>query len=141
MADPIPMPAPTDAADGGAEVLYNHACPICRAEITHYARHAEAEGLAIGFRDLNACDLADWGLTPEAAAQRLHLRADGQVLAGVPAFVALWSRMPRYRWLARLIGLPGIRVAAGLIYDRLLAPALYRAHLRRSRNKGSGGGR
>ncbi len=55
---------------------------------------------------------------------QLHVRKNGQVLSGVPAFIALWHGMPRYSCLARTISLPRIRQVATVIYDRLLAPAL-----------------
>ncbi|HEY9020082.1 MAG: thiol-disulfide oxidoreductase DCC family protein [Paracoccaceae bacterium] len=114
-------------------VLYNHACPVCRAEITHYADYAGREGLAIGFDDLNRVDLGKWGVTADQAARRLHVVHEGRVLSGIPAFITLWQQMPRYRWLARIVALPGIRQAATLVYDHILAPLLYRSHLRRQR--------
>ena len=114
-------------------VLYNHDCPVCRAEITHYADYAGREGLAIGFDDLNRVDLGLWGVTADQAARRLHVVHEGRVLSGLPAFITLWQQMPRYRWLARIVALPGIRQAATLVYDHVLAPLLYRSHLRRQR--------
>jgi len=112
-------------------VLYNADCPVCRAEIDHYAAHAAARDLPIRFDDLNGPDITLWGVTPDAAARRLHVLHEGRVVAGVEAFRLLWDAMPRYRWLARVTGWPGVRQAATLIYDRVAAPYLYRAHLRR----------
>ena len=68
-------------------VLYNHDCPVCRAEITHYADYAGREGLAIGFYDLNMVDLGMWGVTADQAARRLHVVHEGRVLSGIPAFI------------------------------------------------------
>jgi len=39
-------------------ILYNGACPVCRAEIHHYRDSAEAAGAPLRFDDLNASDLA-----------------------------------------------------------------------------------
>jgi predicted DCC family thiol-disulfide oxidoreductase YuxK len=113
------------------EVLYNARCPVCRAEIEHYQSYAEARGLPIAFHDLNEGDLRRWGIDADAAAKRLHVREDGRVRSGVAAFIALWRAMPRYAWLARIVALPGLRQAAGLIYERILAPRLYARHLAR----------
>jgi len=118
-----------------ARALFNDNCPVCRAEIGAYASYCAKEGIEIGFDDLNRCDLDAWGVTSEAAAQRLHVLKDGHVISGVPAFIALWREMPRYRWLARFVSIPGVMQVAAVIYDRLLAPALYRAHLRRQRRR------
>lgn len=112
-------------------VIYNGSCPICSREIGVYRRRAEEAGLPLDFRDLNETDLADWGLTPDLAARRLYVVKDGALVSGVPAFAILWAQMPGFRWLARLVRLPGVRGLAALVYDRVLAPVLYRMHLRR----------
>ncbi|WP_300035896.1 thiol-disulfide oxidoreductase DCC family protein [uncultured Roseobacter sp.] len=114
-------------------VLYNDACPVCAKEIRHYAGISEKQALAIRYDDLNdAARLQSWGLTADQAARRLHVRKNGQVLDGIPAFIALWQDIPRYRWLARLVSLPGVHITARLLYDHILAPLLYRRHLARS---------
>ncbi len=89
------------------------------------------DGLPLQFDTLDQA--ADWGITPEQAARRLHVLYRGQLLSGIPAFRALWREMPHLRWLARLTGRPFIGAAAVMLYDRVLAPLLYRMHLRRQR--------
>jgi predicted DCC family thiol-disulfide oxidoreductase YuxK len=110
-------------------VLYNETCPVCRFEIDAYRRRALADGLPIRFDALDSA--ADWGLTQDQAARQLHVWQDGRILSGLDAFRALWSALPRWRWLARLTGLPILRPLADALYTRLAAPLLYRAHLRR----------
>lgn len=113
-------------------VLYNDTCPICRFEIDHY-RKGTAD-LPIRFDQLSKA--AEWGISPDQAARRLHVLHKGELLSGMAAFRALWSEMPRYRWLARLTALPILRPLMDGLYDRIAAPLLYRAHLRRvSRSK------
>jgi len=112
-------------------VLYNARCPVCRAEIDHYRAYAEARDLPVAFHDLNTRDLADWGIDADAAARRLHVRQGGRIVSGVDAFVALWRALPRYRWLARIVALPGLRHAAHFVYERVLAPRLYARHVAR----------
>ena len=111
-------------------VLYNHTCPVCRFEIDGYRRRALRDGLPVRFDQLDQAE--DWGLTPDDAARRLHVWQDGRVLSGMDAFRALWSAMPRWRWLARITGWPVLKPLANGLYDRIAAPMLYRAHLRRS---------
>ena len=114
------------------EVLYNAACPVCSSEIEHYAKISGRQSLAIAFTDLNDSDsLQRWGLTADAAARRLHVLKNGEILDGIPAFIALWREMPQYRWLAKLVSLPGVFHLAVWVYDWILAPLLYRWHLRR----------
>ncbi|WP_159974310.1 thiol-disulfide oxidoreductase DCC family protein [Roseobacter cerasinus] len=116
------------------DVLYNAECPVCSREIDHYARLSAAQALPLRYDDLNdAKNLDDWGVTADQAAQRLHVRQNGQIYIGLPAFIVLWQSLPRYRWLARLVSLPGVYRLACWTYDGVLAPLLYRSHLRRRR--------
>lgn len=114
-------------------VLYNAQCPVCNFEISHYATYAAQNALPIRFDDLNSDALAQWDLTADAAARRLYVAHDGELTSGIPAFIILWNQMPRYRWLARVVNLPGIHWIASVAYDRVLAPLIYRWHLRRQR--------
>jgi len=112
-------------------VLYNEDCPVCRFEIGHYRKQALAEGAALRFEDLS--NVAAWGLTPDQAARRLHVMHQGRLVSGIPAFQLLWAKLPGWRWLARIMALPGLHQLACAGYDHLLAPLLYRMHLRRQR--------
>ena len=114
-------------------VLYNETCPICSFEIDAYRKRALAQDLPLQFDTLD--DAATWGLTPDQAARRLHVLHHGKVLSGLPAFRALWGELPHLRWLARLTGNRVIGYAATVLYDQVLAPLLYRMHLRRQKRQ------
>ena len=116
-------------------VLFNANCPVCNFEIQHYAQYADRTGLPIRFDDLNSDARLRWGLDADTAARRLYVLHDGALTSGIPAFLVLWAQMPRYRWLAGVVGLPGIRQIACAVYDVVLAPAIYRWHLRRLRKQ------
>ncbi|WP_299546895.1 thiol-disulfide oxidoreductase DCC family protein [uncultured Tateyamaria sp.] len=112
-------------------VLYNADCPVCSFEIDHYAKYSAGRALPIRFEDLNCVDMTDWGLSRDEAARRLYVLRGGQMYSGVPAFIVLWQDMPRYRWLARIVSLPGLHWLASKAYDHVLAPLIYQWHLRR----------
>lgn len=114
-------------------ILYNGDCPVCAREIAHYRRVASASAADIVFDDLTALGARAVPLDPEAARRRLHAVEDGRLVHGLPAFRALWRRLPGWRWLARLTGLPLVRPVAAWLYDRVLAPALYWNLRRRTR--------
>ena len=114
-------------------VLFNADCPVCNFEITHYADYAKTNGLPIRFDDLNSDALANWNLTADQAARRLYVVHNGTLTSGIEAFIVLWRQMPRYRWLARIVGLPVIKQISALLYDYVAAPLIYRWHLRRQR--------
>jgi predicted DCC family thiol-disulfide oxidoreductase YuxK len=112
-------------------VLFNEDCPICNAEICHYRKYAEANGIELYFDKLGDTDLSLYGVSKDQGAKRLHIISDGKVIHGLPAFRKLWTQMPRYKLLAIVTNLPIVREIAGLIYDKILAPILYKSHLKR----------
>ena len=116
-------------------VLYNANCPVCNFEIQHYARYAGDNQLPIRFDDLNSDARAGWGLDADTAARRLYVLHDGKLSSGIPAFLILWAQMPKYRVLAKVVGFAGVRQIACVTYDYVLAPAIYRWHLRRTRKQ------
>ena len=118
-------------------VLYNANCPVCSFEIGYYAKYADNNGLPIRFDDLNSDARGQWGLDADTAARRLYVLHEGELTSGIPAFLVLWAQMPRYRWLARVVSMPGIRQMASVAYDHVLAPAIYQWHLSRLRRQKS----
>ena len=84
--------------------FYDGGCPLCRQEISHY-RRLDVQG-AINWVDITSDDatLATAGLDRNTAMRRIHAHeVDGTLLVGVPAFIAIWRRLPRYRHLATLV--------------------------------------
>ena len=89
-------------------VYFDGSCPLCRAEIGYYQRKDQYSALC--FVDISEPGgIPPEGITQERALKRFHVRAsDGRVLSGAAAFVEVWTRLPRWRWAARLAGLPGV---------------------------------
>ena len=114
-----------------ATIIYNDTCPICSREVAAYRREAEAAELPIDFAGLSSEARARAGLSEDAAARRFHVVANGALHSGLDAFLILWDRLPRWRWLARLIRLPVVRPLARFGYDHAAAPLLYALHRRR----------
>ena len=112
-------------------VLFNEDCPICNAEICHYRKYAEKKDIELYFDKLGETDLSLYGVSKDQGAKRLHVISDGEVIHGLPAFQKLWAEMPRYKILAILTNFPIVREIAALIYDKMLAPILYKSHLKR----------
>ena len=84
-------------------VYYDGACPVCRREIAHYRRLRGAD--AIAWVDAATCDAPALGadLDRARALARFHVRAaDGTLVSGPRAFVAIWRRLPALAWLAPL---------------------------------------
>ncbi len=89
-------------------VYFDGSCALCSVEIGHYAGQRGGERLC--FVDASA-PKAETGpdLAQDAALRRFHVRqANGELLSGARAFVAIWETLPAWRPLARIARLPGI---------------------------------
>jgi predicted DCC family thiol-disulfide oxidoreductase YuxK len=85
-------------------VFYDGACPLCRREI-NFLRRSEI-GNTVDWHDVSDYpgDMVAEGLTKPDALARFHVRTgDGDLLAGAAAFVAVWSRHPKFGRLARAL--------------------------------------
>ncbi len=130
------------ADSGELTVCYNGACPICRAEIDHY-RALAPEDADLRFLDVAADPggAARLGLVGDRPLRRIHaVDSGGRIAGGVAAFAQIWQRLPRYRWLARLVRRPGLHALTSFAYERMAAPTLFRLHRWRQRRARSGGG-
>jgi len=138
---PQPAPEPPDAgdatsavpgADGEVVVYFDGACPLCRREIGVYRGLTPTQPLR--FVDLSHADAAELPSPRAALMARFHVRAaDGRLIAGAPAFLALWAALPGWRWLARAGALPGVAPVLEWGYRGFLRvrPVLQRALVRR----------
>ena len=72
------------------------------------------------------------GMTQDKMLARLHIKKNDIWYSGVDAFIHLWAEVPGFDLLARLVALPPVHAIAAVFYDHLLAPWLYRRHLRRA---------
>ena len=69
--------------------------------------------------------MKSWGVDKDQAERRMHVQKDGQTYSGVDAFIKLWEDMPKYSTLAKIAKKPGIYQFGNILYDWVLAPALY----------------
>jgi predicted DCC family thiol-disulfide oxidoreductase YuxK len=133
-ADPLsPASATVDKATRGHTVYYNSACPVCDAGVCAMKTRIDA-------RDVEWVDvhrhperLAALGLELEHVRERLHVvDADGHLQVGASALLTTWSLQPRWGWLLKPLGLPGLRTLSSWAYiafARLLY--LWNRHQRR----------
>tara|TARA_B100002019_G_scaffold47773_1_gene40411 strand:+ start:1232 stop:1528 length:297 start_codon:yes stop_codon:yes gene_type:complete len=70
------------------------------------------------------------GYQRDSFLRRIHAEEEGKMLVGVEAFIAMWLRLPKFKYLAYAINWPIMRGMTGLIYNHIIAPWLYRRYLR-----------
>ena len=108
-------------------VFYDGGCPLCRREIAHYQRIDREQRIQWTDIQQEPHTLRAHGLSWEQAMQRMHVRDSNELMvSGAAAFVELWRHIPRYRFLARLVALPGINWTAEQVYS-MFARRRYRS--------------
>ena len=110
---------PLAAATGPvATLIYDGECAMCRASALWIMRRA----LDAGTLEILPCRSAPRRqrfpqVTDEQCMTAMQLvLPDGRVLAGADAMPELLRRIPRWRWIAALFALPGLRPLARVVY-------------------------
>lgn len=99
-------------------VYYDGACPVCSREIGFYQKRTGA--------DVSYCNVAGESrpapdLDRDAALQRFHVRlANGALVSGAAAFLALWAATPGFRLPARLLSAPPVVASLDFAYGGFL---------------------
>jgi predicted DCC family thiol-disulfide oxidoreductase YuxK len=100
--------------------MFDGSCPLCRREIGLYRGLEPLQPLQ--WLDVSAENSPDLGAQEKAKLMtRFHVRrANGELLSGAQAFVALWLQLPGWRWLGRTASLPGATTFLECLYVAFL---------------------
>ena len=101
-------------------VLYDGSCPLCALEINQYRKIIPDS--PIHWVDVSSPEYtAPLGQTKESLMQRFHVvQPDGELISGAAAFVSVWEKLPKFRYLAALSKLPGMLNAMEFGYVNFL---------------------
>jgi predicted DCC family thiol-disulfide oxidoreductase YuxK len=105
------------------KVYYNKSCNICRAEINLYKKQNIEE---IEWVDITNNIAAEKNISKDhkALLRRLHVEMDGQVFEGAEAFLLVWKKIPKYKFLYSFFKLPIIYTIFSFFYE-IIALFLY----------------
>ena len=101
------------------KVFYDGKCGMCSKEIRHYMKISPRETFI--WRDIanEPQHLKEINISQRNALKRLHvIDQDGKMQIGVDAFIAIWRKIPRWRLLAFLCSMPGIKFTLAIVYNR-----------------------
>lgn len=109
------------------KIFYDGACYLCSAEIDHYRRLKCDYLTFINIADPHFRPETE-GLDPARVQLELHVKdSQGKIIAGVDAFIEIWKRIPRYRWLVPFcdnkVSKPCLRMGY-YIFARMIRPYL-----------------
>ncbi len=86
------------------KVFFNNSCNVCRLEINHYKKIADSNLEWIDITN-NEDALRLTSKTQEELLRRLHVIQDGKVIGGAKAFLIIWSNIPKYNFLYKILSI------------------------------------
>ena len=87
------------------KVYFNNSCKICRAEINLYKKENIKE---IDWVDITGNTLAkkETSKNSKELLRRLHVKDGEKILEGAEAFLLVWKKIPKYKFLYKFFKLP-----------------------------------
>ena len=87
------------------KVFFNNSCKICRAEINIYKKES--------VENLNWVDITnnknaeiETKKSDKQLLRRLHVEENGKIYVGIDAFLLIWKKIPKYRFLYKFFKIP-----------------------------------
>ena len=87
------------------KVFFNNSCKICRSEINLYKKE--------NIKDIDWIDITnnsdaekETSRNDKELLRRLHVKEDGRIIQGAEAFLYVWKKIPKYKFLYKFFKLP-----------------------------------
>ncbi|MDC3126711.1 DUF393 domain-containing protein [Candidatus Pelagibacter sp.] len=114
------------------KVYFNNSCKICRSEINLYKKEKIEE---IDWIDITNNELAEKETNKDEKQllRRLHVKDNDKVLEGAEAFLYVWQKIPKYRFLYKFFKLPIIFTIFNYGYE-IVAYFLYLKNKKQLKN-------
>ena len=87
------------------KVFFNNSCKICRSEINLYKKE--------NIKDIDWVDITnnsdaekETSRNDKELLRRLHVKENGKIIQGAEAFLYVWKKIPKYKFLYKFFKLP-----------------------------------
>ncbi len=98
------------------KVFFNNSCNVCKLEINHYKKNSNEDLEWIDItNNQQAVDLTS--KSKEELLRRLHVIENGEVIGGAKAFIIIWSKIPKYNFLAKILSFKPLFILFHYIYE------------------------
>ena len=91
------------------KVYFNNSCKICKAEIDLYKKEKIDEIDWVDITDNNSA-IKVTSKNSKELLRRLHVKDGEKVLEGAEAFLMVWKKIPKYKFLYNFFKLPIIQM-------------------------------
>ena len=98
------------------KVYFNNSCKICRSEINLYKKEKIEE---IDWIDItnNSNAEKETSKNDKELLRRLHVKDGNKVIEGAEAFLFVWKKIPKYKFLYNVFRLPIIFQIVKFTYE------------------------
>ena len=100
----------------GTKVFFNNSCNVCRLEINHYKKISDSNFEWVDITN-NEEAIKLTSKSQKELLRRLHVIENGKVIAGAKAFVIIWSKIPKYKFLSKLFSIKIFFVIFHYLYE------------------------
>ena len=100
----------------GIKVYFNNSCNICRFEINHYKKISGSDLEWIDITN-NEEALKITSKSKEELLRRLHVIDNGKVIGGAQAFIIIWSKIPKYKFLSKIFSIKPLYILFHYVYE------------------------
>ena len=98
------------------KVYFNNSCKICRSEINLYKKE--------NIKDIDWIDITnnsdaekETSRNDRELLRRLHVKENGKIIQGAEAFLYVWKKIPKYKFLYNFFKLPIIFNLFSIVYE------------------------
>ena len=105
------------------KVYFNNSCNICRAEINLYKKQNIEDIEWVDITDNKSAELETLK-DDKALLRRLHIKDGEKVISGAEAFLLVWKKIPKYKFLYTFFKIPIIFTLFSYFYE-IIAFFLY----------------
>ena len=114
------------------KVFFNNSCKICRSEINLYKNE--------NIKDIDWIDITnnsdaenETSRNDKELLRRLHVKENGKIIQGAEAFLYVWKKIPKYKFLYKFFKLPIIFTIFKYVYE-IIAFFLYLKNRKQLKN-------
>ena len=105
------------------KVYFNNSCNICRAEINLYKKQNIEDIEWVDITDNKAAEI-ETQKNDKTLLRRLHIKDGEKVIGGAEAFLLVWKKIPKYKFLYTFFKIPIIFTLFSYFYE-IIAFLLY----------------
>ena len=114
------------------KVYFNNSCKICKTEIDLYKKENIQEIDWIDITNNNTAEF-ETSRSKKQLLRRLHVKNGDKVIQGAEAFLIVWKKIPKYRFLYKILKLPIIFNLFSFLYE-IVAFFLYLKNRKQLKN-------